>query len=123
MAIETPFPRQAEVLVKHLTGSTKTEIAKDLGMSRNTVVRILDESEIERLHMESKSILLNALPDSANTIARAVRKSPAHAWELLDRTGVMPKREGESQHINIGLISEGLPTLSVQNDKPTPENL
>jgi hypothetical protein len=112
MPAKTPFPVQAEVLVQHLTGASKTEIAKDLGLGRNTVCRILDESEIEQLHMQSKSILLNALPDSAETIARAVRKSPAHAWELLDRTGVMPKTSGEAPSLNVAISTGRLPSLN-----------
>jgi hypothetical protein len=124
MSSTTSLPAQVEVITKHLSGATNTQIAQDLQMSRNTVSRILAESEIEQITLEAKSILMGALPDSARTIAEDVKKSVSTAWELFDRTGIMPKREyGNNQQINIGLISEGLPTLSVQNDKPTPENL
>ena len=112
--IEAGLPVQAEVLTKHLAGASKTQIAQEMRMSRNTVTKILDESEIDRITQESKSILLSALPDSAHCIARAVRKSPQHAWELLDRTGVLPKSSGESQQINIGVMTEGLPTLHAE---------
>lgn len=109
MALETPLPRQAQVIAKHLRGRSKTQIASELGMSRNTVVKILDESEIEALAQESKSILICALPDSARTIANAVRKNPTHAWELLDRTGVMPKVESGATNVNVGLNFADMP--------------
>jgi plasmid maintenance system antidote protein VapI len=122
MSSTTSLPAQVEVVTKHLSGATNTQIAKDLQMSRNTVSRILAESEIEQITQETKAILLTALPHSAETIARAVRKSPQHAWELLDRTGVMPKREGESQQINVGLNFDSMPSPFKKVDPSCPTN-
>ena len=98
------------------------QISKDLGMSRNTITKILDESEIEHITQETKGILLNALPDSARTIAHKVKKNSTDAWELLDRTGVMPKNFGEqSTNIAVGLQFEGLPTLAKAQDSLAPQ--
>ncbi len=109
MAIETPLPVQAEIIAKHLGGASKSQIARDLQMSRTTIVKVLNEAEISRLTGEAKSILLNALPDSARTIARAVRKKSSDAWELLDRTGVMPKSTGDAPSVNVAVALGSLP--------------
>lgn len=116
MAIEAPLPVQAEVIVKHLAGTSNSQISKDLGMARGTIAKILSEAEISNLVEQSKSILLGALPDSARTIAKAVRKKSSDAWELLDRTGVMPKSTEANAAVNLQMNFSDMPNAYAKNE-------
>ncbi len=110
MASDKTAPIKAATVAKYLNGEPKSKIAKDLGMAHNTVNAILAEAEIETLVNQSKTILYGALPDAANTIARKVRKNSVDAWELLDRSGAMPKSVPvEQTNFAVGLNFSGLP--------------
>jgi predicted transcriptional regulator len=102
MASSTSFPVKANVVIGHLQGDSMTQIAKDLGITRQTVSKIIEESEVNDLFAEGKSILLRAIPDSARTVAEAVKKDANHAFELLDRSGAFPKNR-ESTNVNIAM--------------------
>lgn len=103
---------ETAVIAKRLAGESKSKISRDLEIDRSVVTRILNESEVDKLIGQSKSILYEALPDAARNIARAVQKSTGHAWELLDRTGVMPKQvAGATTNVAVGVNLSGMPVL------------
>jgi transposase-like protein len=109
MAAETAPAVKTAVIAKRLNGERKSKIARDLGLSKPTVYKILEESQVDQLTVQAKSILYEALPEAAQTISRAVKKSPVHAFELLDRTGVMPKNS-EGATVNVALAVGELPS-------------
>ena len=53
---------QQEVIAKRLQGESKRKIARDLQMGRDTVDRILSESQMEEAVAQGRSRLLELVP-------------------------------------------------------------
>jgi hypothetical protein len=112
MAAKTPPVKETEVIAQRLLGKPKARIARELALNVDTVTRILDSAQVDALSNEAKSILVAALPDSARTIAKSVKKSSRDAWELLDRTKVLPKTGDETRtSIGVAINFDGMPNL------------
>lgn len=91
------FPRSRKppaiktaVILKRANGEDKTKIANDLGITRNTVRAILEESDIDR-HLESGQIQIVQLIPEAIRVAkhRLAQNSENMAIKLLENT-VLP---------------------------------
>jgi hypothetical protein len=92
MASRKPQVLKTATVAKALAGESNAKIARDLGMNRNTVAAILEESELSHLVESAKSTLYGLLPKSVQNIDRALSaKKPdvdTAKW-LLERTGVV----------------------------------
>jgi Homeodomain-like domain len=70
-------PVQQAVIAKRLQGHSKRQIARDLGMGRNTVDRILTESQIEAAVAQGRSQLVELVPKAVQLIQRAIEQGLA----------------------------------------------
>lgn len=112
MAANTPVSAQAAVIAKHITGDTNTKIAEDLGLHRNTVARILNDSEIVRLGEETKSELISGTLGAARRIVKDSKRNTDVAFEYLDRMGILTKKEaGATTNVAVGVNFDGMPGL------------
>jgi hypothetical protein len=67
-------PVQQAVIAKRLQGESKRQIARDLGMGRNTVDRILSESQIEAAVAQGRSRLVELVPKAIQLIGLAIEQ-------------------------------------------------
>jgi hypothetical protein len=68
---KSPQSQQA-VIAKRLRGDSKRQIARDLGMGRNTVDRILSESQVEAAVAQGRTQLVELVPRAIQVIAKAI---------------------------------------------------
>jgi len=122
MGSETPGPTQIAVLARHLNGERNNKIAEDLGISPNTVSRILSDGQVERIHAETKSILLRGSQGAAKRIIKVAAKDHNVGFELLDRLNILAKpREGAATQVNVALGFEGMAAPYAKESKEKAE--
>jgi hypothetical protein len=63
---------QQVVIAKRLQGESKRKIARDLQMGRDTVDRILSESQVEAAVAQGRSRLIEMVPKALQLIQRAL---------------------------------------------------
>jgi len=68
---KSPQAQQA-VIAKRLNGESKRKIARDLEMGRNTVDRILSESQVEAAVAQGRTQLVELVPKALQLIQRAI---------------------------------------------------
>jgi hypothetical protein len=68
---KSPQVQQA-VIAKRLNGESKRKIARDLEMGRNTVDRILSESQVEAAVAQGRTQLVELVPKAIQLIQRAI---------------------------------------------------
>lgn len=68
---KSPQAQQA-VIAKRLSGDSKRQIARDLGMGRNTVDRILSESQVEAAVAQGRTQLVELVPKAMQLIEKAI---------------------------------------------------
>jgi predicted transcriptional regulator len=101
------------VVAKAIAGESKSKIAEDLGITRNTVRRILNETEINQFVGQGKSTLFELIPQAAEIYAAKVRANPDEAKDFLERVLVLPgKQAGNDAHIrfSVGTIADQIMT-------------
>ena len=84
---------QAAVAAKRASGQSKSQISRDLGISRNTVDVILSEAELSNFVERSKAVIFSALPKIAEVYARRAEETFQQAESTLERMKVIPTRE------------------------------
>lgn len=106
---------KAAVLVKTLAGQTKTQIANDLGMTRNTVRAILLESEFERITEQTRSDVQRLLPKGILHIERELdNDKPGAGFRLLEDVGIL----NAQQSLSINLRDINFNVTYEKRDKP-----
>jgi hypothetical protein len=73
--------KRAEVVGLHLAHKTRTEIATLTGLNRQTVSRILSQSEVEALLQTYRSHVLQMIPDALDGLHVLIRE--------IDRTAII----------------------------------
>jgi hypothetical protein len=68
---KSPQVQQA-VIAKRLQGDSKRKIARDLEMGRNTVDRILSESQVEAAVAQGRTQLVELVPKAIQLIPQAI---------------------------------------------------
>lgn len=68
---KSPQVQQA-VIAKRLHGESKRKIARDLEMGRNTVDRILSESQVEAAVAQGRTQIVELVPKALQLIQRAI---------------------------------------------------
>jgi len=68
----TPPPVQVRVVAKHLTGRSNCEIARQEGIDRGTVGRILSQTEVIQQIARYQAQLLNLVPEAINVYKLAL---------------------------------------------------
>lgn len=108
MPSNKPPAVQAAVVVKAIEGESKCQIAQDLGISRNTVTAILEDTELSKLVLEGKTKLHRLIPKSLGSLEYALDKHKTpEAILILRATGVLPQEVSESGPtvtVNLGAI-------------------
>lgn len=109
MASNKPPAVQAAVIVKAMNGDSKRQIAEDLGMGRNTVTAILDDTELNQVILDAKASFLRLAPKAVAAFDKAITKGQIpEASVVLRVTGILPQENSEhsgpSVNINLGAI-------------------
>ncbi len=87
------------VIAKSAMGESKTQIAEDLGITRNTVRTILSEAEIDQFIQEGRSNCMRLIPKAVRAVDNALENlNPSIGLSVLDRTGAL-KSEGSGPSI------------------------
>lgn len=99
------------VLAKAVLGESKSQIAEDLGITRDTVRRILDESELATLVAEGKTGVYQLIGKSIKAFEHALDKhKTAEATVILRATGVLPQENTDNRNfsatVNLGVFPE-----------------
>lgn len=81
------------VIAKHLSGDSNSQIARDLEVSRPTVIRILSEAEIDSFVQGGKASLIELIPTAVKTYGTALGSDPDRAESFLERLKVLPGKE------------------------------
>jgi len=108
-----PRVLQTAVIAKAAIGESKSQIARDLDMTRNTVNRILDASEFNSLVDGGKSNLYQLIPEAVDVYGQRVKKNALEAKDFLERVSVLPAPP-QAQNVNNGIV------LNFRRDTPTP---
>ena len=66
--------RQHAIVLRRAAGETKSSIAKSMGISRETVARVLSQGEFQELVQKSRSELINLLPRAAGVLRYFLNK-------------------------------------------------
>jgi hypothetical protein len=99
-ATPTSFPRskhstkpavvKAAVIIRAAAGRSKKRIAKDLGLSRNTVSSILNEAEVSTVIEQGKSDVLRMVPKATEVFNHALDQNNTRvATSVLTVVGVL----------------------------------
>lgn len=108
MATIKPPIVQAAVIAKHMLGESKTQIAEDLGMGRNTVTAILGDAELNQIVAQGKADIYRMIPEAVAGIRKAIKrgKTTEEAQLVLRSTGVLvPEQSGApSVNVNFGVF-------------------
>ena len=94
---------QAAVIAKHMLGDSKSQIAEDLGMGRNTVTAILGDAELNRIVAQGKADIYRMIPEAVNGIRKAIKrgKTTEEAQLVLRSTGVLEPEQSNSPSLNV----------------------
>lgn len=95
------------VVAKALAGESNTQIANDLGISRPTVYRILNEAEFADLMAQGKSGIFSLIPKSVKALEMALDKGDcSEAKNILRNVGLMQSEQqgAPSTTVNFGVF-------------------
>jgi hypothetical protein len=100
----TPEPVRGRVLVRHMSGASNREIARQEGIDRETVGRILSQQEVVSLIAQNQARLLSLVPKAIGVCEEALdsddlRLATATATKLLENLQVPPEAEQRRQRI------------------------
>lgn len=98
---------QAAVVAKSLAGESKSQIAEDLGIARNTVYKILSDAQLSDLVLEGKSGVYGLIPKAVKAFEHALDKHKTpEATLILRATGVLPQEQegGSGVTLNFGVM-------------------
>jgi DNA-binding MarR family transcriptional regulator len=98
--LRTPEPVQKRVLTRHIGGESNRAIAREEGIDRSTVGRILSQPEVAELITESKARLLSLVPKAVAAYEEVLNSDnlplkAATATKLLEAVGVLQKGGAE----------------------------
>ncbi len=90
----TPQPVQARVIERHLDGASNRQIAKEVGLDRETVSRILSQRELAELRAQQQSQLQRLVSKALQVYEKLLdspddRLAAATATKILEGTGIM----------------------------------
>lgn len=103
MPSHKPAIVKTAVLAKHLNGVSITQIANDLDITRPTVNRILNESEIDTLIKQAQGVLVSESPAMAQTVVNKAKKNAHFGLGILRSLGVInaePKANDNNGNTN-----------------------
>jgi DNA-binding transcriptional regulator LsrR (DeoR family) len=95
MPSSKPAHVKTAVIAKAAIGASKSQIARDLDITRPTVTRILNESEFSNLVEQGKSNLYQMIPEAVDIYGSRVKKNALEAKDFLERVTVLPSRPSE----------------------------
>jgi predicted transcriptional regulator len=111
MASIKPPAVKAAVIAKSIAGESKTQIAEDLGITRNTVYSILDEAQLNELVLQGKSGLYSLIPKSVRALELALDKGDTTEAKIILRSvNVLPQENADNHNfsatVNLGVFGE-----------------
>ena len=71
----TPESTQTRILAKAIAGESNSEIARQEGLDRGTIRRILSRSEFQNIIQEHRQQVLELIPDSIRLFRKALKTS------------------------------------------------
>lgn len=114
MGTRQPQLVKTAVIAKKTMGVSNSEIARELGVHRDTVRRVLNEAEYNSLIAQGKSTLFEAIPEAARVYAEKVKADATEAKEFLERITVLPAK-AEAAAVNNGVV------INLRRDPETPQ--
>jgi hypothetical protein len=109
MASNKPQIVKAAVVSKATMGDSISQIARDLEISRPTVMRILSESEFHTLIASGKSRLYEMIPEAVEKYGQKIKSDPLEAKDFLERVTVLPAKQDRpsinATQINFGSLA------------------
>jgi predicted transcriptional regulator len=97
----TPTAKQAAVMALGIAGKSKVQIAHEIGLNRETVTRILSQSEYTTIIEELRSRIASELvPDLFKSLKKLVKKADRVAvqWLVHSRITTRHHREERKGH-------------------------
>jgi hypothetical protein len=122
----TPRPKQTQVIARHLAGESNRRIAREEGIDRETVSRILSQKELVTMLAEQQSRLLRMGSKAMDVYEEALDSenlgiAVATATKILEGTGVLNK-EGLQHTIDwVGHRNRNYKTPMLPEFKQGPE--
>lgn len=116
MPSKKPTAVKNAVIALTVQGNSKTSISNELGITQNTVRRILKESEIEDILGQGRSALYEMIPEAVDRYAKKVKSDPMEAKDFLERVTVLPAKQEQGTRINATQINFG--ALPIPNAGP-----
>ena len=114
----------AEVAMLKQKGLNNTEISESVGRSPETIRRVVDEADMDRLCKSQRLALAEALPQCVASVVRGIDNDPRLAKEVLDDFGVTPHGaaaiEGKKNGLG-GNITIVIPPLPERAPLPAPK--
>lgn len=86
---------KAAVITRRVNGESKLEIAKDLGITRNTVTTILEESNVEQYLNEHRANAIELIPLAHNAVKTKLIKGDGNLGRqiLVDMAVIGPEAQ------------------------------
>lgn len=109
MPSNKPPAVQAAVVAKSIAGESKSQIAEDLGIARNTVTQILSDAELNDLVLQGKTGIYRLIPKSVRALEMALDKGDTGEAKIILRSVKILQNEAEmsagmSVNVNLGSI-------------------
>lgn len=105
-----PQVTKTAVIVKAAMGESKSQIAEDLNIARDTVRRILSEAEFATLAAQAKSGVFLLVPKALKALEGALDKGDVtEAKMILRSVGALPAQDGAAV-VNFDMSFGDLPT-------------
>ena len=95
-----PEPVKAAVISRRVLGDSKMKIARDLGITTNTVRRILTESEMIEAVQDGRSRAIGMIPKALDAVEAGLdKKDPRTGLGILHGVGVL--KSGGTVTVNV----------------------
>jgi hypothetical protein len=114
-----PQVAQNEVLARTLARQSKSQIAREMGIDRETVTRIQERHNLPQLLADSRQFIVeNVVPDAIHSLHAQIRDRNAPgdgdlAARVLERTGVLDGGSAPTYNIEGDLVvQQGLALMA-----------
>ena len=118
-----PPALKQEVIVRRIAKQNKSQISRELGISKNTVTAILEESNTDRLIESGRLQVCELIPESIRVVKyRLEKNSEIAAFKVLEGIGVLGKDSKPSKLPDTGLTIAINNLMQVQANTPVKQD-
>lgn len=112
-----------EIVARRLMGQNKTQIARDLGIAKNTVSSVIELNDVDRMLEDGRIGTMQRVPEALKTLdVRLEKNSESAALWLLDKCFDNSKVQGNKMSADV-VLNQTLNVLLKGNAEPVSKEI